>query len=270
MGATISSSHNPRFRGALALREGRERRARGLTLVDGIREIGRALESGARMVELWVAREAPLREDAARTLTAAEAAGATLVETSPGLLSRLAYGERDEPLVAVFETPATDLGALSLPDEPLIIVLEGVEKPGNLGAICRSADGAGADALIVADPVVDVWHPNAIRASLGTLFGMRIAVCTAHDALTWLRARGVRVLTARVDGAVEHDRADLTGALAIVLGSEAHGLSDTWAGSGVTAVRIPMLGRADSLNVSASAAVLLYESRRQRAAVGRA
>lgn len=232
--------------------------------------MGRALESGARMVELWVAREAPLRQDAGAILAAAEAAGAAVVEASPGLVSRLAYGERDEPLVAVFATPATDLGALSLPDEPLIIVVESVEKPGNLGAICRSADGAGADALIVADAAVDVWHPNAIRASLGTLFGMPVVTCAASEALAWLRERDIRVVVARVDADVEYDRADLTGALVIVLGSEAGGLSDNWAGPDITAVRIPMLGRADSLNVSASAAVLLYESRRQRAVADRA
>lgn len=223
-----------------------------------------ALEGGAHVVEAWLASGAA-PDDPARSLAGRiERGGVPVVEAAHQLLERLAYGERASGLVAVVATPTSRLEDLDLPAQPLVAVLERVEKPGNLGAVARSADGAGLDALVVADPLVEPWHPNAIRASLGTLFTVPVGVASAGETLAWLRKRGIRIVAARVDGAVDHDRADLTGALAIVLGSEAAGLSDAWQGADITAVRIPMLGRADSLNVSTSAAVLFYEALRQR------
>jgi TrmH family RNA methyltransferase len=263
-GEPISSRHNPRFRSALALRDGAERRARGLTLVDGVREIARALDAGARVTEAWVAAGVQEGEEARGLATLLERSGAVIIEAAPELLGRLAYGERRSDLVAVVEVPSTGLSDLELPAGPLVAVLEGLEKPGNIGAVIRSADGAGLDAVILADATSDPWHPNAIRASLGTVFGMAVAVCRTRDARSFLHDRGIRIVAARVDGAVELDRADLTGPLAVVLGSEAAGLSEQWRGPDVTSVRIPMLGRGDSLNVSASAAVLFYEALRQR------
>ena len=141
-----------------------------------------------------------------------------------------------------------------------------MEKPGNLGALLRSADGAGVDAVIVADPVSDIWNPNAIRASLGTIFSLPLAACSTTEALAYLQARGIAVLAARVGAALAYDAADLTGPVALVVGAETAGLSDAWAGADVTPLSIPMHGLADSLNVSASAAVLFYEARRQRRA----
>ena len=139
-----------------------------------------------------------------------------------------------------------------------------MEKPGNLGAVLRSADGAGVDALVASDPRTDLFNPNAIRASLGTIFAVPLAAGPTPDVLDWLRERRIRIVVARVDGPERYSTADLTGPLAIVLGSEAEGLGEAWSGPNVTAVRLPMLGVADSLNVSAAAAVLLYEARRQR------
>ena len=147
--------------------------------------------------------------------------------------------------------------------------MERVEKPGNLGALLRSADGAGVDAVIAADPVSDIWNPNAIRASLGTIFSTPVAACSSSEALAFLRAHEVTVLAARVEGGVDYDAVDMSGPVALVVGAETTGLSAAWSGEGVTPVRIPMLGLADSLNVSASAAVLFYEARRQRRAANR-
>lgn len=262
----VSSRHNPRFRAALALRESRARRSRGRLLIDGAREIGRALDAGVRVQEAWVVPER-VRDEAARALLPRlHAAGADLLTTTPTLLAALAYGERDDGIVAVAHEPATDLAHLALPAQPLLAVVEQVEKPGNLGALLRSADGAGVDAVIVADPRCDPWNPNAIRASLGTIFRMPLAVCSSEEAIAWSRRQGLRILAARVDGALDYDTADLTGPLAIVVGAEADGLGQTWSGADVTGVRIPMLGLADSLNVSVSAAILFYEARRQRRA----
>ncbi len=266
----VSSRQNPRFKAALGLRDAKERRSRGLILVDGAREIGRALDCGVQPVEAWVATER-VRGDSARALLPRLATAVEIVETTPELLARLAYGDRDEGVVAVFETPPSDLERLgrALPEDALVAVMECVEKPGNLGALLRSADGAGVDAVIAADPVSDIWNPNAIRASLGTIFSLPIVACSSAEALAFLHAHDIAVLAARVEGAAEYDRLDLTGPVALVVGAETAGLTSTWSGEGVTPVAIPMLGLADSLNVSASAAVLFYEARRQRRASNR-
>ena len=149
-------------------------------------------------------------------------------------------------------------------DAPLVAVLEGVEKPGNVGAVLRSADAAGVSALIAADPRTDLYNPNAIRASLGTIFTMPVCEAAGGETIEWLRANGFRIFAARVDGAIPYTEADYRGRSAIVLGSEAAGLSPLWRGDDVQAVRLPMLGAADSLNVSVTAAVLFYEALRQR------
>ena len=266
----VSSRQNPRFKAALALRDARERRSRGLILVDGAREIGRALAAGIVLRETWIAAER-VRTDEARALVPRIAREAETIETTPELLSRLAYGDRDEGVVAVFETPSTTLAsvAAALPERPLIAVMEHVEKPGNLGALLRSADGAGVDAVIAADPISDIWNPNAIRASLGTIFSTPVAACTSVEALAFLGELEVSVLAARVEGATDYDTVDMTGSVALVVGAETAGLTSVWSGTGVTPVAIPMLGQADSLNVSASAAVLFYEARRQRRAAER-
>ena len=266
----VSSRQNPHFKAALALRDAKERRARGHIIVDGAREIERALLGGIRPVEAWVASER-VRGAPAQALLPRLASAAQVIETTPELLARLAYGDRDEGIVAVFEMPSTDLGRLAptLPADALVAVMERVEKPGNLGALLRSADGAGVDAVIAADPVSDIWNPNAIRASLGTIFSTPVAVCSSAEALAFLRANDFAVVAARVEGATDYDRVDMTGAVALVVGAENSGLTPTWSGAGVTSAAIPMLGLADSLNVSASAAVLFYEARRQRRAIDR-
>jgi len=176
----------------------------------------------------------------------------------------LAFGGRSEGVVAVALTPRHTLDELKLPDVPLVCVLEGVEKPGNVGAVLRSADGAGLDAVVVADPRTDLYNPNTIRASLGTVFTMPLVAAGTLETLDWLRRHNLAVIAARVDGAVPYTEVDFRGPAAIVLGSEAEGLSSAWSGDEITAVRLPMLGAADSLNVSATAAILFYEARRQR------
>jgi TrmH family RNA methyltransferase len=192
------------------------------------------------------------------------AAEVALQPVSEPVFAKLAFGQRAEGLVAVVRIPSAALADLVLPEQPLVVVVEAVEKPGNLGAILRSADGAGADAMIAASPRTDLFNPNAIRASAGTIFSLPLAAGTSGEALAWLDGRGVRIVTARVDADRVYSNVDLSGPLALVLGAEADGLSEAWRGPRIEAVRIPMLGTADSLNVSVSAAILLYEARRQR------
>ena len=191
-------------------------------------------------------------------------AGAAVYELGRQAFEKLAYGDRVDGLVAVAETPLRRLADLVLPAEPLIGVIEGVEKPGNLGAILRTADGAGLDAVIVADTATDLFNPNIIRASVGTVFAVPVCVASSGEVLAWLRERGIAIIAARVDASVDYTKADYSGAVAIALGSEARGLSDAWGELARASVRVPMLGVADSLNVSATAAVLFYEALRQR------
>ena len=265
----LTSTANPRVKAALALRERRERDRRGQTLVDGNRELLRALEAGATVDEAFVCDPLLAGPAARLILDRLAASGAPVHKVAEHVLGRLAFGDRAEGMVAIVRIPPLRLESLALPAEPLVVVLEGVEKPGNLGAALRSADGAGADAVILAAPRTDPFNPNAIRASAGTIFSMPLAAADTPDAVRWLTDRGIGIVTARVDAPESYTDADLTGSRAIVLGAEAHGLSDAWHGPGMHAVRLPMLGVADSLNVSVAAAVLLYEARRQRGRPGR-
>ncbi len=259
----ITSTRNPRVRAAAELRERRGRDATGLTIVDGARELARALAGGARVVEVF-ADEDRLSGEGLDAVEAALVAGAAIVPVGGPVIDKLAFGDRSEGLVATVVIPDLSLAALRMPADPLIVVIEGVEKPGNLGAVLRSADGAGADAVIAADPRADLFNPNAIRASLGTIFTVPVAAGSSAAVREHLGAAGIRVMAAWVEGSVPYTEVDLRGPVALVLGSEADGLTSAWAGEGVTAVRLPMLGVADSLNVSIAAAVLLYEARRQR------
>lgn len=268
----IASAHNPRFKLALALREARERRRQARIVIDGIREIGRALDAGVKPAEAWfdprlvdhTGGSASLERQA--LMGRLEEAGCAMIEADARLIDRLSYGQRSTGLVLVAETPARTLGDLDIGAGPLVGVVEAVEKPGNLGAILRSADGAGVSALLVTDPATDIFNPNVIRASLGTVFSVPIAVAPAAETVAWLKARGIRLIAARVDATTDYTDADLTGSVAMVVGSEAEGLGEVWSGPEVAAVRLPMLGVADSLNVAATAAVLFYEALRQRGA----
>jgi len=267
--AVIESAANPRIKAALRLRERRERDATGLTLVDGGREALRAMEAGAVVESAFVCPPLLATREAQRVAEKLSQTfgpfGASIEYTEVGerAFERLAYGDRADGVVLVVRAPRAELADLQLPADPLVVVTEDVEKPGNVGAILRSADAVGADAVIAVGGT-DLFNPNVIRASVGTVFSVPAATASAEEAIAWLRERDVRIVTALVDAQRLHVEANLRGPLAIVLGSESRGLSDSWRGPDVEAVRLPMAGVADSLNVSVAAAVLLYEAWRQR------
>jgi len=261
----ISSPANPRVKAAVRLRDRREREETGLTLVDGGRELLRALAQSVEVDHAFVSTELVIGADASAALDALRRVGASLIEVSPAVLAKVAFGDRSDGLVAVIRTPSVALEGLTPGMHPLVVVVEALEKPGNLGAIMRTADAVGASAVIAADPRTDVFNPNAIRASVGTIFGVPLAVATASQVLDWLVGHGVTAMAAGVDASQAYGDVDLGGPIAIVLGSEAGGLTSTWNDPRVRPVRIPMLGAADSLNVSVAAAILLFEARRQRA-----
>ena len=261
---TLASPSNPRIKSTARLRDRRARDATGLTLVDGAREVRRALESRADVVEAFICEPLLAGEDARAALDALESRRIPTTSTTETAFAKIAFGDRADGIVAVVRIPSLRLEDLGLPEEPLVVVIEGVEKPGNLGAVLRSADGAGADALIAASPRTDLLNPNAIRASAGTIFSVPIAAAPTAEVIDWLRARSIRIVAALVDAEPLYSDTDLTGGVAIAFGSEADGLTDAWQGDDIKAVRLPMRGIADSLNVSVSAAVVLYEARRQR------
>ena len=260
----ITSRQNSQVKDAVRLRSGSERRRLGRFIVDGVREITRAIEAGIEPLQAFVCDELCKSAEARQAKAALASVGTEILDVSPEVFAKLAFGERQEGIVLVAEAPARTLSDMQLPPAPLVAVLEGIEKPGNVGAILRSADAAGIDAVIVADGRSDLFNPNSIRASLGTVFSQNVREATTAETIGWLRDQGLPIVAAQPDAKTVYADADFRTGVAIVLGSEAAGLTPVWTDAGATAVRIPMHGLADSLNVSTTAAVLFYEALRQR------
>jgi len=261
---TITSLQNPRVKAAVRLRDRRHRRKQGRIRIDGARELGRAIQAGVPMAEAFVCEPLCQSDEARRVLAGLRSSGAEILAVSEAVFDKLAFGDRADGVLGVAPMPTPTLADLALSDNPLVAVLEGVEKPGNVGAVLRTGDAAGLSALIVADGRTDLYNPNAIRASLGTIFTLPVCTASAPETLDWLRQQNLAIYAARVDGSILYTEVDLRRPTAIVLGSEAEGLTDLWTGADVTPIRLPMLGAADSLNVSATAAALFYEALRQR------
>jgi TrmH family RNA methyltransferase len=265
----ISSQQNPRVKEAVKLRDGRERRRLKRFRIDGARELRRAIELGLELAEVFICPALCRSDDCRWVLESLTRLPVPQLQVTPAVFAKLAFGDREEGIVAVANSPERSLDELKLPRTPLVAVLEGVEKPGNVGAVLRSADAAGLDALVVADGGTDLYNPNTIRASIGTIFTVPVCAAPAAAVRAWLAARKVPIFAARVDAGVNYTDVDLSGPTALLLGSEATGLSGVWNPPGVTPIRLPMHGIADSLNVAAAAAVLFYEAIRQRAAAKR-
>ena len=256
----ITSARNERIRQVLELQEkSRTRRALGLFVVEGRRELEHCLEAGYEIDSVFwcpeILPELPLE------LIGGEV---PVSELTAELYGRIAYRGGTEGLVARVKARPHTLEDLTLKDNPLIVVLESVEKPGNLGAVFRSADAAGADAVIICDPLTDLYNPNLIRSSIGGVFTVQSAVCDSASAISWLKARGMKILTAQLQDSSWYYDVDMKGGTAIVIGTEATGLTEQWREAADAHIRIPMLGALDSLNASVSAAILLFEAVRQR------
>lgn len=257
----ITSAQNPKIKHLLALQEKSSlRREEGLFVVEGRREFSHALEAGFIPRTVFCCPEiageiSPPGRDDNSLLT---------IEVPPALYGKIALRGTTEGIVAEMYRRSFGLSDLRLGKNPLIVVLESVEKPGNLGAVLRSADAAGADAVIVADPLTDLYNPNLIRASLGAVFTVPTVACSGAEAIDFLKKSGIQILTAQLQDSAPYYDVDMTRGTAIVMGTESTGLSDLWRLSATSHILIPMLGRLDSLNVSVSAAILLYEAVRQR------
>ena len=256
----ITSVQNARIKHVVALQQKSSlRREEGLFVVEGQREIEHCRACGYEIVEEYVLNK----------------------NVTPQVYEKMAYRGSTEGMIAVAKCKDHSLSALTLsaraplacyqrdarPSHPLIIVLESVEKPGNLGAVLRSAEASGVDAVIVCDPLTDMYNPNLIRASIGGVFSVPTAVCTSQECIAFLKERGIKILTAQLQDSYEYYDYDMRPATAIVMGTESTGLTDQWRQAADAHIRIPMLGRLDSLNVSVSAAILMYEALRQRRTV---
>ena len=236
------------------------RREEGLFVVEGQREIEHCIACGYEVVELFTVLGQAKRQSRAYSFPA------TIV--SPQVYEKMAYRGSTEGIIAVVKCKEHQLtilnSQLTIKENPLVVVLEGVEKPGNLGAILRTAEAAGVDAVIVCDPLTDLYNPNLIRASIGGVFSVPVAVSTSKECIAFLKEHRIRILTAQLQDSYDYYDYDMKGATAIVMGTESTGLTDQWREAADAHIRIPMLGRLDSLNVSVSAAILMYEAVRQR------
>ena len=277
----ITSLTNPSIKQVIALREHKKRQETGLMIIEGLREVTQALKADIEFQEIYVC-SSYLKNIDNSFVIASEAEGEAkqslkrllhpfgvrndviINEVSEEVFAKMAYGQRHEGLLAVGRQPHRSLSQLKFKGIPLLVVVERIEKPGNLGAILRSCDGAGVDGLIVCDGRTDIYNPNVVRASLGTVFTVPVIESSIQETFDFLKEKRTKIYTTRVDAQKIYTKADFRSPLAFILGSEEQGLSDFWRQQSVEDIKIPMLGAADSLNVSATAAILVYEALRQR------
>lgn len=257
----ITSLQNPKIKHLIDLRERRERDRSKEFLIEGYRELLRAIDAGWRMKQLFYCPEFFLGTNEQALIDRIERYGAQTIRCPKPVFAKISYRDRPDGLVAV-GTQETKL--LSELKKDFLIVAEAIEKPGNLGTILRSADAVGVDGLILVDKCTDLFNPNVVRASVGTLFSVPIAEATGDEALDWLKSNHIQILAATPQAEYEYTEIDLTGPLAIALGTEQLGLSDRWMKNADLQVKIPMLGIADSLNVAMATNVIMYEALRQR------
>ena len=260
----ITSLQNPRIKQLVKLRDRRPRDEAGVFLVEGYREIRRALEKAVPLTELYFSPEWFLGENEPALIAQASAAGAQMFELTKDVFAKVAYRERPDGLLAVAPQWRRTLEELTLPAAPFLLVVEAIEKPGNLGTILRSADAAGCDAVIVCDPVTDIFNPNVVRASTGVLFSVPLVVAESVQVHAWLKAKKIRAVATTPAAETIYTAADLRGPLAVIMGSEQYGLSEFWLKKADLPVRIPMAGQADSLNVAMATIITLFEAVRQR------
>lgn len=259
----ISSVQNPKVKALQVLQQkSAERRQTGLFVVEGRRELAHCVAAGLTVDSVFWCRE--LDVDGADRATVWEQRGVKVYEVTKTVYERMAYRGGTEGVIAVVKERKLRLEDLRLKEHPLIVVVERVEKPGNLGAILRSADAGGADAVVVCDPLTDLYNPNLIRSSIGAIFTVPCVACSSEACIRFLKERGIRILTAQLQDSSLYYDVDMTGGTAIVMGTEATGLTERWREVADAHIRIPMSGRLDSLNVSVSTAILLFEAVRQR------
>jgi len=264
MDPVLTSLRNPKVKDVVKLRSRRARDRRRQILIEGYRELKRALDNGVPVETVFYCEALFQGSNEGPLLEQARAGGADLFATTEAVFRKMAYRDRPEGLLGLAPQQPLALADLKLSPAPLIVVAEAIEKPGNLGTILRSADATGVDAVLLCDPVTDLYNPNTVRASIGTLFSVPVVQVPTPEGLAWLRQHAVQIIAASPHAALEYTAVDLRRPSAFVVGSEQYGLSEAWLAAADVSVFIPMLGQADSLNVAMATTILLYEAVRQR------
>ncbi len=260
----ITSLTNPKIKRVVKLKQRKARDEEGLIIIDGLREITRAKAAGFSLEEIFVCLDLLHKFSGRKAADEVASWGMEVVFVSEEVFEKICFGDRKEGIVALARSKEFPLNDIVLPKNPLVVVLDGVEKPGNFGAILRSCDGAGVDAVIIADAKTEILNPNVIRASTGVVFSMKVMQGAPDDVKDFLKNRGIKIFSATPQAKATYFSVEMTGPTAFVLGAEDRGLSDFWLKAADEQVLIPMKGKADSLNVSATAAILVYEALRQR------
>lgn len=253
----ITSLQNPRVKHIAKLRDDkRQRQKDGLMLVEGYDEIQLALSAGHKPQTILTAPELASRQ--------LDGGASEIITANRAVFEKISYRENPDGWLGIFAIPYTSLEDLNLSELPLVIIAESLEKPGNLGAILRTADAARVDAILVCDPRVDAYSPNVVRASRGTIFTVPVVETASTQALVFLQQRGIQVLAATPSAEVKYSDVNMREPIAIAVGTEDEGLTNFWMSNADMKVHIPMMGRVNSLNVSVSTALILYEAVRQR------
>ncbi len=258
----ISSPNNPRIKEVVRLRDAAYRKEKGLFIIEGLREVRLALRAGFKAREIYLCPE--FVDNRRKADFDFKAQDQEIIELDKKVYERIAFGQRKEGIIAVARDPRIGLKDIKIKPKSLIMVLEGLEKPGNLGALARTADAAGVDALIAADTRVDIYNPNVIRSSLGAVFSVKTLKESSSKVIDWLKENKIGIVSAVVGADRDYTEVDFNQSLAIVLGSEEKGLSRIWRDNSDYQAGLPMAGDADSLNVAVTGGILLYEALRQR------
>lgn len=256
----ITSTQNPKVKSLLALEKPRERRKQQLFVIEGSKEIGLALEAGYKIGNIFFCDDIIRPEEVSELFPDDK----LLIPVSKDVFDKIAVRENSGGMIAVAEQKLHSLDQLTLSKNPLVLVLESVEKPGNLGAILRTADASGVDAVIICDPQTDFYNPNVIRSSIGCIFTKQVAAATSEETISWLKKNKIAIYCTYLKASTGYHLMDYTKPSAIVMGTEATGLSDVWIENSDANIIIPMQGKIDSMNVSTAAAVVVFEAKRQR------
>ena len=262
---TVTSLQNPRVKYAVRLRDRRDRDREQKLLIEGYRQVKRAVDNHYPLEELFFCPEMFQGENEPALIDACAETECRAIRTTPLVFRKIAYRDRPEGLLAVAPQRHLSLDALRLSRTPLLLVAEAIEKPGNLGTMLRASDAAGADGIILCDRCTDLFNPNVVRASIGTVFSVPVVEAPGGETLDRLQRLGIRILAATPHADELYTEADMVNPVAIAVGTEQYGLSKEWLSRADVHVRIPMLGQVDSLNVATASALLLYEAVRQRA-----
>jgi RNA methyltransferase, TrmH family len=261
---TIASLSNKKIKNiSLLMRKQSERKEQGLVVVEGVKEILQALISGITVDSVFICPEIAVNLQLVDKCKAA-CPNENLYYITPEVFGKLAYRDDSGGIILLGRTCYLQINDIKLSDNPLVVVLEKVEKPGNLGAVLRSCDAAGVDLFIICDPNTDIYNPNVIRSGIGCVFTQKVLACSSDEAISWLKKNNIQIFAAALQTDQFYHQSDFTGPSALIFGTEATGLTVKWLTAADKIIKIPMLGQIDSLNVSNSVAIIVYEAKRQR------